>query len=362
MAVWQPTRRELIATAPLLLGAAALPRPVTAVGNNGLRLFVIGDWGKDGRLYQRHVAGWMNQQALQSGCDLIVSTGDNFYDFGVSSSHDPQWRTSYEDIYSPELRRMPWFPVAGNHDWGGNIWAQLDRTGNAGWHMPWLWYDIPGARFGRPDVHLFFIDTVVWKGKENKVYHRCGQALREPDVARQKAWLADALRASCAPTKLVFGHHPIYAGGLDGGAKWMDDLDATLIAANVTAYICGHKHCLYHIKGDHLDYICSGGGSEERLKDVRGTFHPACMAEGRCAPARMHQFVGRAGFTIVDAGAEAVTYRFVDRDGRVTPPETIRSRGNHNSACSGALPVDPAELRAQARARARTYFPCAALF
>ncbi len=362
MPLWQPTRREIVATAPLLLGAAALPRPLAAAGNRGLKLFVIGDWGRNGGHYQKHVAGWMHNKAQQSGCDLIVSTGDNFYDYGVASSDDPQWRTSYENIYSPELRRTPWFPVAGNHDWGGNIWAQLDRSGNGGWHMPWLWYDIPGARFGRPDVHLFFIDTLLWKGKENRIFRLCGQAIREQDVVQQKIWLADALRASCASTKIVFGHHPIYVGGLDGGGMHMKSLDDVLIEAKVTAYFCGHKHTLYHIKGDNLDYICSGGGSKERPKDTRAIFQPACAAHGTCPPARMQQFVGRAGFAMVDVGTEAMTCSFVDRDGRVTPPQTIRSRGNHGMQCSGALPVDPAVLRERAQARAKTFAPCAAVF
>lgn len=362
MAVWQPTRRELIAAAPLVLGAAALPAPVAALGERRLKIMVLGDWGRNGGHYQRQVAAWMNHRAHNLGCDLIVTTGDNFYDYGVSSSHDSQWRTSYEDIYSPELRRIPWFPVAGNHDWGGNIWAQLDRTGTGGWHMPWLWYDIPGARFGRPDVHLFFIDSMLWKGRENRVFSLCGQVIREQDVAQQRIWLADALRASCAATKLVFGHHPIYAGNMEGGKMWLRDLNALLIEAKVTAYVCGHKHCLFHIQNDDLDYICSGGGSEEREKDTRGVFNPVCVTKGRCPPARMVQFVGRAGFATLDVGAEAVISTLIDRDGRAAPSVTIKSRGNHALPCSGPLPVDPAVQRDRARARAKTVIPCAAIF
>ena len=362
MPLWQPTRRELIATAPLLLGAAALPAQLVAAGPRNLKLFVVGDWGRNGAHYQTHVAGWMHYHAMRSGCDAIVSTGDNFYDYGVASSDDRQWRTSYENIYSPELRRTPWFPIAGNHDWGGSIWAQLDRSGTGGWHMPWLWYDIPGARFGRPDVHLFFIDTLVWKGRENRLFRLCGQAVRDEDVRQQKIWLADALRASCAPTKLVFGHHPIYSGSLDGGGMSLEDLNQVLIEARVTAYFCGHKHCLYHIANDDLDYICSGGGSEEREKDTRGVFQPACAAKGKCPPARMVQFVGRAGFAMIDVGPAALTSTFVDRDGRLTPPQTIASRGNHALACSGPLAVDPAVERERARARAKTFAPCATVF
>jgi tartrate-resistant acid phosphatase type 5 len=350
IAIWQPSRRELITAAPSLVGAAALARPLHAAAGRNLRLFVLGDWGRDGDHYQKHVATLMDYEARQSGCDLIVTTGDNFYYFGVSSSRDAKWRTSYESIYSPELRRTPWFPVAGNHDWGGSIWAQLDRTGNAGWNMPWLWYDIPGSRFGRPDVHLFFVDTTVWKGKENKLFRLCGQAIRHEDTAKQKTWLAEALRSSCAPTKLVFGHHPIYWTNADGGGRAMRDLDALLTEARVTAYVCGHKHSLFHIRNAGLDYICSGGGSEERDKDSRGRFD--------IDTASLSRFIGRAGFAILEVGADAVTYSFVDRNGRATPPEPIKSRGNHALGCSGPLAVDPAVERERARARAKTYLPC----
>lgn len=368
MALWQPTRRELIASAPLLLGAAALPRPVAAAvakpaAGRNLKLFVLGDWGRDGSHYQRHVARLMDYHARHFGCDAVVTTGDNFYTFGVASARDPQWRTSYEDIYSPALRARPWFPIAGNHDWGGSLWAQLDRTGRdgggtGGWHMPWLWYDMPGRRFGRPDLHFFFIDTTLWRGRENKVYRNCGQSLRDEDVVQQKKWLADALRASCAPTKIVFGHHPIY---LASTKSYMPDLNALMVEASVTAYVFGHKHCLYHVRDARLDHICSGGGSEERV-EYRGPPPLDCATDGSCPTPRLERYLERAGFAIFDIGPDALSFRFVDRDGIVTPPETVRSRGNHSLGCSGALPV-PAEVqRERARASARTALPCASLF
>ena len=75
----------------------------------------------------------------------------------------------------------------------------------------------------------------------------------------------------------------------------------------------------------------------------------------------MHQFLGRAGFAKFDIGTDALSFSFVDRDGRVTPPDVIRSRGHHGLQCSGRLPVPPEVQRERARARARTMLPCAAL-
>jgi acid phosphatase len=356
MAVWQPSRRELVVGAPLLLGAAALPRAAGAVPSRNLRVLVLGDWGRDGGHHQKKVAALMAHEARNSGCDLVVTTGDNFYSFGVASVDDRQWRTSYEDIYAPELRRLPWFPVAGNHDWGGNIFAQLDRTGNGGWHMPWLWYDIPGLRFGRPDIHFFFIDTTVWKGREEKLHRICGHAIHPEHTVRQKRWLADALRASCAPTKIVFGHHPIYH---ESGTRSLDDLDDMLIEAGVTAYVFGHKHCLYHVKGAKLDHICSGGGSEERSEFRGGNFAPRCPGGDTCEPPRMERYIERAGFATLDIGADALSFTFTDRDGAVTPPTAVRSRGGRGLPCSALPPVDLAAERTAVRTRST--LPCAKL-
>lgn len=358
MDLLRPTRRELIGAAPLLLAPAALPARARVLPRSAgkLRFQVLGDWGRDGAHWQRRVADLMAADARRNGCDFVVSTGDNFYQTGVTSTHDPQWRTSYEAIYAADLRRRPWFAVAGNHDWGGNVFAQLDRTGTGCWHMPWLWHDLRASFCGRPDVHLFFIDTVTWIGDESAVMRACGQAVRIADIRRQKQWLEQALMASDAPIKLVFGHHPIYSIGKYGGAKRLKDLDAMLLRGGASAYVCGHDHCLYHITAGPMHYVCSGGGSEELAKfsgdpDVWG-----CVLEGKCSEARWHSYVPRAGFALFDTD-EQIHFRLVDRENVSTQAQTIAPRGKPPPA-GATPPPDPATLPEHRKARAPLGIDC----
>jgi acid phosphatase len=371
MALWKPTRREFIATAPTALGAAALPAAAQMLPRSrNLRFLVVGDWGRDGAHYQKHVARLMAQDAALGGFDFVVSTGDNFYKMGVTSSDDRQWLSSFEHIYPSSLRSQPWFAVAGNHDWGGNVFAQLDRSGRGGWSMPWLWYDVPGRLWHREDVHLFFIDTVVWNAGEDWLYRICGQALRSIDHARQKAWLERALAASSAATKIVFGHHPIFSVAKHGkGLMHMKSLDDILVANGVSAYVCGHDHCLYHISrdkvpGDTMHYVCSGGGSEE-LSDYTGDPRAhGCVIPGHCgAPnPQWHTYLDRAGFAVFDVGRDQTRFHFVDRDGRPTEPKTItQRRRTSNGGPLAAPPANPASLPEDVNARATSLLPCTSI-
>jgi len=84
-----------------------------------LKMFVIGDWGREGLEGQREVAEAMERVAKEFGPDLILSTGDNFYKSGLSSVDDPMFESSFLNLYDgPALREVPWHAVLGNHDYG----------------------------------------------------------------------------------------------------------------------------------------------------------------------------------------------------------------------------------------------------
>ena len=295
MALWLPTRRELITTAPAALAAAVIPGRLLAAPPQPLRFLVVGDWGRNGAAYQTWVAAHM---ARRPG-SFVVSTGDNFYQDGVSSVEDPQWDTSFERIYSPALGR--WYAVLGNHDYGGNTDAQIERTFRAGsrWYMRNRWFDVNCTEFGRPDVHLFFVDTVAWNGKEGWWWGLWGDSTSLSAQQEQLVWLEDKLRGSTAPFKLVFGHHGIFSIGPHGGKAEMRELDDVLRRYGVAAYVHGHDHCMFHITHRGMNYVCSGAGS--RMKsDYTGGVGPGCVIKGFCDthPNRVPTFpVWRAFFT-----------------------------------------------------------------
>ncbi len=282
MSLWKPTRRELVTAAPLLIGAAALPGRLFAAPTSSLTFSVVGDWGRRGNKNQRKVAALMEAKRCELGSQFVVATGDNFYNLGVGSTSDSHWKRSFEDVYSEHLKSR-WYAVLGNHDYGGNIGAQIEMTGRRrGWRMCRRWWDERLA--GWPGVHLFFIDTVVWNGRESFPFKWLGSDIPKGDQAEQAKWLYDRLRASDARFKLVFGHHGIYSIGPHGGAMQLKELDDILRAGGATAYINGHDHCLYYVRKAGMHYVCSGAGSN-LLPEYSGDPHAAgCVIKGFCHP------------------------------------------------------------------------------
>lgn len=57
--------------------------------------------------------------------DFVVSTGDNIYDSGMKSIDDPAFQVSFTDIYTSPSLQKPWYSVLGNHDYRGDVEAQL---------------------------------------------------------------------------------------------------------------------------------------------------------------------------------------------------------------------------------------------
>lgn len=293
------TRREVIAASSLLLGAPTLVR---AAAVTPVRFLVIGDWGRNGHSGQREVAKSMGE-VWDQGADFVVSTGDNFYTLGVSSASDSKWKKSFSEIYSVGMR--PWHPVLGNHDYGGRVQAQLDYT-NDRWQMTKRWRNLKVS----PGVELFFFDTVVWQGKESFPFRYLGSKIGEDDRHQQIADMSQLLAASTARVKIAFGHHGIYSIGPHGGTMRMTELDDLLRRHNVTAYVSGHDHCLYHVTHRGMHYVCSGAGSEV-LSGYTGGVENGCVIRDYCdadgpAPAfpQWHAFAakGRGSVPGFDGG------------------------------------------------------------
>ena len=274
----RPTRRELLAYGSATVAATATASPLRAAGAHPLQFMVLGDWGRDGAFYQRQVAAAMGQFPASQ---FVVTTGDNFYQHGVDSVRDRKWDSSFNRIYTDVPQR--WYATLGNHDYGGRVEAQIERSArDPRWRMPHYWYDMRLGAYGRPDVHLFFIDTVAWRGKEKFPFDWMGSSVGRTKQRRQRDWLEERLRGSDAPFKIVFGHHPIYSVRNQGSYYGMADLDALLCDHGVIAYVNGHDHNLYHISAPdwrrkaagRVHYICSGAGSEMR------PVYPACVPHG----------------------------------------------------------------------------------
>ncbi|KAG5395033.1 hypothetical protein IGI04_024996 [Brassica rapa subsp. trilocularis] len=105
---------------------AELRRLVQPPKSDGtLSFLVVGDWGRRGSYNQSQVARQMGKTGMNLNIDFVISTGDNFYDDGITSPYDCQFQDSFTNIYTAPSLQKPWYNVLGNHDYRGNVDAQI---------------------------------------------------------------------------------------------------------------------------------------------------------------------------------------------------------------------------------------------
>uniref|UniRef100_A0A2P2JLX5 Purple acid phosphatase 17-like isoform X2 n=1 Tax=Rhizophora mucronata TaxID=61149 RepID=A0A2P2JLX5_RHIMU len=96
-------------------------------GDGSLSFLVVGDWGRKGAFNQSEVAAQMGRIGQKLDIDFVVSTGDNFYDNGLKSEHDQAFEDSFTKIYKAESLQKQWYSILGNHDYRGDVEAQLSH-------------------------------------------------------------------------------------------------------------------------------------------------------------------------------------------------------------------------------------------
>lgn len=160
----------------------------------------------------------------RAGCTHVIALGDNFYPRGVTSANDSKFRTLFEEPYQALLARgVPFYMVLGNHDYLGNVNAELEyAVRNPGFVMPAKNYafKIEGA----PTLCFFVVDTTYmtpWQG----------------------AWLKSQLKSdSTCRHKVVLGHHPILSSGKHGNTGGAVDLFLKPALEDADMYLAGHDH------------------------------------------------------------------------------------------------------------------------
>ncbi|MEM6801769.1 MAG: metallophosphoesterase, partial [Bacteroidota bacterium] len=231
-----------------------------------LRFAVIGDWGVKGKLQQKTVAKELNAQCQSKDFDFIITTGDNFYPRGVASIEDDHWKSSYEEIYQGPALNIPWYPVLGNHDYGGNVAAQFEYSNKSeSWTFPAKYYAIQHKLSNGLEVLMLFLDTTPFQDS----YFEEGWFDEEIalDSTAQKEWMQKVLSQSDADWKLVFGHHTLYTGGMRAKEKpyVRMHLEKLFQEEGVDAYICGHEHDIQHIRPPGgVEYFVSGAAAMAR--------------------------------------------------------------------------------------------------
>jgi acid phosphatase len=271
----------------------------------GLNFLVFGDWGRGAELDQVQVAGQMAKAAEQLKAKFVISVGDNFYENGVVSVEDPQWRKTFEEVYHAPSLQVPWHVILGNHDYHGNCEAQLayGKT-NPRWNMPARYFVQTHRIDAATTADLFYIDTTpMIKGYYKDPRHNTRANVLTQDVPTQLAWLKQALAASQAQWKIVIGHHPIYSGSGSGETpELVEGVLPLLHDYKVQAYFNGHDHNLQHLMAGEVNLFDSGAGS---------AVSPTIFKTGRTKFAQ-----ASSGFIAATLQSHKLIVRMIDNEGK----------------------------------------------
>ena len=143
-----------------------VPDPAASAGvapfdSAAFNFLVVGDWGRNGFFNQSDVADGMGVVGEKIRSRFTISTGDNFYLDGVRSLEDPKWERSYENIYTAASLQSRWYVTLGNHDWLGDVPAQIEYTDRSErWYLPAQYYaETVTLDDDETEVLFVFIDT-----------------------------------------------------------------------------------------------------------------------------------------------------------------------------------------------------------
>lgn len=197
---------------------------------------LFGDSGT-GKKKQYKVAAGMERYCNQALCEFVVLLGDNFYPSGVKSVVDKQWNEKHWQPY--EALKLAFYPILGNHDYAGNIAAQIEYSAkDSRWKMPARYY-----RFHHEGIDFFAIDTNRFD-------------------AQQAKWLDYYLNQSRAQWRIVYGHHPIFSYGNHGHSKQLIKALWPIIKDRAEFYFSGHDHDKQVLQLNSNYFVVSGASAQ----------------------------------------------------------------------------------------------------
>ncbi|GAV59389.1 Metallophos domain-containing protein [Cephalotus follicularis] len=245
-----------------------------AKANGSLSFLVVGDWGRKGLYNQSQVAYQMGSVGERLDIDFVISAGDNFYEDGLTGVDDPAFEDSFSNIYTAPSLQKQWYNVLGNHDYRGDVEAQLSPILR---EKDNRWLCLRSFILNAEIVEIFFVDTTPFVNEyfinpKDHTYDWRGVSPRDDYLANLLKDVNSALKKSTATWKIVVGHHTIRSAGNHGVTQELEmQLLPVLEDNNVDIYINGHDHCLQHIISTDslIQFLTSGGGSKAWQCDVK---------------------------------------------------------------------------------------------
>ncbi|KAK2183736.1 hypothetical protein NP493_297g00029 [Ridgeia piscesae] len=315
---------EIIECAVVIIGVVCLTQGKAGQAKNSIHFLTLGDFG--GMPYYPYatpiemaVAKQMSKVADKNPIDFVLTLGDNFYFDGVKSVDDPRFTETYSRVFYQRSLAVDWYMVAGNHDYKGNISAQIAYTKvSKTWKYPDYYYKmaftIPGSDM---TLEIIMIDTIILCGNTDDEIDLAPSGPVSLTAAKQHwAWLAKQIEQSTADYVIVAGHYPVLSVGIHGPTKiLLDNLQPLLHANNVTAYFSGHDHNLQHLqsseKASVVDYFVSGAAD---------TIDPFLKHKADVPKGALKYFWGKVislgGFGRVEVYKENMTFTFMDSFGK----------------------------------------------
>ncbi|PKI71721.1 hypothetical protein CRG98_007854 [Punica granatum] len=245
--------------------------------DGSLSFLVVGDWGRRGLFNQSQVASQMGRIGEQLDIDFVISTGDNFYDNGLTGEDDPEFEESFTKVYTAQSLQKQWY--SGKGDAEAQLSPVLRQT-------DWRWLCLRSFIVNAELAEIFFVDTTPfvrsyftdskghtydWRAiKSRKAYIR--EAIELRTESQDSTDLESALTESIASWKIVVGHHSIRSIGHHGDTEELVKLLLPVLQANsVDFYMNGHDHCLEHIsdKDSSIQFLTSGAGSKAWRGDIK---------------------------------------------------------------------------------------------
>jgi hypothetical protein len=166
----------------------------------------------------------MGVVGAQLKVQAVLALGDNFYYSGIATdATSPRFAQTWDNVYTDTSLQVPWYVIAGNYDYKGNVTAQVAYSGvSSRWTFPALYHSqsFVFAEDGTT-VDVVLIDTVNLSGEstastassahgaESDLYF-APLPLLEKEVAQQQCdWIEAQLAASTADYLIVAGNYTL---------------------------------------------------------------------------------------------------------------------------------------------------------
>jgi len=281
-------------------------------------------------------ASGMGKVAAATGSAFSLAVGDNFYTSGVENVESARFKNTFEDVFTAESLNIPFYVIAGNHDHGGNVSAQIAYTQKSTrWQYPESWYSFEKDLEGGSSIQIVMIDTVILSGNSD-VRDAAGELTAElpgsqlPGPAEraradsQMAWLEKTLNSSKAIFLVVAGHYPVWSICEHGPtSSLVEHVKPMLEKYRVTAYIAGHDHCMESFVDSNVDYHGMGASHS----NDPSTAHKSKVPDGSL---KFHAQGKSGGFGSFTVNATSFVARHHEGDGTLL--YTHPSRGPRATA------------------------------